>query len=306
MPERQLWFGVSTGEWNGADVAASEETIPLVIQADRDGLDLFTVADHPYFGDKLDSYALLGFLLGRTERICVRSRDQPAMPSRACSGPHDHVAVGAAFRWAGGAGVGGGGDLGHDRQAGGAPSGRRCRRARHGGGDHADPGVGGRRRSGRPWRASSTRRSGVNPAPVAAPPIWTGSSVPVRWPYRRRRHTAGCPQEVRTGPAASTGSPGRGSMRLLSRRAEIPRRSSMSTTSAVGSQPSRSASPVTRTGAGSAGRSGSGLMNSSPPLWITVHEGSSSAAPMAIGGRPWLAGAREIVPAVREAIAGQA
>jgi hypothetical protein len=27
------------------------------------------VADHPYFGDKLDAYALTGFLLGQTERI---------------------------------------------------------------------------------------------------------------------------------------------------------------------------------------------------------------------------------------------
>jgi hypothetical protein len=37
------------------------------VQADRDGLDLFTVADHPYFGDKLDAYALTAFLLGQTD-----------------------------------------------------------------------------------------------------------------------------------------------------------------------------------------------------------------------------------------------
>jgi hypothetical protein len=58
---------VSLGQWNGADAADAAGRIRLGTQADRDGLDLFTVADHPYFGDKLDAYALTGFLLGRTE-----------------------------------------------------------------------------------------------------------------------------------------------------------------------------------------------------------------------------------------------
>jgi alkanesulfonate monooxygenase SsuD/methylene tetrahydromethanopterin reductase-like flavin-dependent oxidoreductase (luciferase family) len=111
MPERRVWFGVSTGQWNGADVAASGETIPLVSQADRDGLDLFTVADHPYFGDKLDSYALLGFVLGRTERICgaVTVTNLPCRPApvlartitslSALSGGRVVLGVGAGAMW---------------------------------------------------------------------------------------------------------------------------------------------------------------------------------------------------------------
>jgi alkanesulfonate monooxygenase SsuD/methylene tetrahydromethanopterin reductase-like flavin-dependent oxidoreductase (luciferase family) len=41
------------------------------------------VADHPYFGDKLDAYALTGFLLGRTERITgmVTVTNLPSRPA---------------------------------------------------------------------------------------------------------------------------------------------------------------------------------------------------------------------------------
>jgi alkanesulfonate monooxygenase SsuD/methylene tetrahydromethanopterin reductase-like flavin-dependent oxidoreductase (luciferase family) len=45
------------------------ETLALIAQADRDGLDHFSVDDHPYYGDRVDAYALLGFGLGRTEHI---------------------------------------------------------------------------------------------------------------------------------------------------------------------------------------------------------------------------------------------
>ena len=67
MPERNVLFGVGLGEWNAADAAAAAESARLATQAARDGLDLFTVADHPYLGAKLDAYALASFLLGRTE-----------------------------------------------------------------------------------------------------------------------------------------------------------------------------------------------------------------------------------------------
>jgi len=45
------------------------ELLRLAQQADRDGLDIFTLSDHPYLGGRLDAYAALGFILGRTERI---------------------------------------------------------------------------------------------------------------------------------------------------------------------------------------------------------------------------------------------
>ena len=52
VPAHDVLFGASLGQWNGADAADAAGRIRLATQADRDGLDLFTVADHPYFGDK--------------------------------------------------------------------------------------------------------------------------------------------------------------------------------------------------------------------------------------------------------------
>ncbi|MEV6648387.1 LLM class flavin-dependent oxidoreductase [Amycolatopsis sp. NPDC051371] len=56
-------IGVSTA------VAAVPGTLELATRADRAGLDLLTVSDHPYHADRLDAYAEIGVLLGRTERI---------------------------------------------------------------------------------------------------------------------------------------------------------------------------------------------------------------------------------------------
>jgi alkanesulfonate monooxygenase SsuD/methylene tetrahydromethanopterin reductase-like flavin-dependent oxidoreductase (luciferase family) len=56
-------IGVSTA------VAAVPGTLELAVQADRGGLDLITVSDHPYYADRLDAYAEIGVLLGRTDRI---------------------------------------------------------------------------------------------------------------------------------------------------------------------------------------------------------------------------------------------
>ena len=56
-------IGVSTA------VAAVPDTLRLAVQVDRAGLDLLTVSDHPYHADRLDAYAEIGVLLGRTERI---------------------------------------------------------------------------------------------------------------------------------------------------------------------------------------------------------------------------------------------
>ncbi|MEU8250994.1 LLM class flavin-dependent oxidoreductase [Nonomuraea sp. NPDC048916] len=45
------------------------ELLRMAQQADRDGLDIFTLSDHPYIGERLDAYAALGFILGRTRHI---------------------------------------------------------------------------------------------------------------------------------------------------------------------------------------------------------------------------------------------
>jgi alkanesulfonate monooxygenase SsuD/methylene tetrahydromethanopterin reductase-like flavin-dependent oxidoreductase (luciferase family) len=83
VPDRNVLFGVGLGAWNGADAVTAAESVNLITQADRDGLDLFTVADHPYFGAKLDAYALVSFLLGQTGRIAgmVTVTNLPSRPA---------------------------------------------------------------------------------------------------------------------------------------------------------------------------------------------------------------------------------
>lgn len=60
---------VRFGYGSPADVRAVAEIVRLAEQADRDGLDLFSLSDHPYLPDLLDAYATLSFVLGRTTRI---------------------------------------------------------------------------------------------------------------------------------------------------------------------------------------------------------------------------------------------
>jgi len=56
VPAHDVLFGASLGQWNGADAADAAGRIRLGTQADRDGLDLFTVADHPYFGGSVQQW----------------------------------------------------------------------------------------------------------------------------------------------------------------------------------------------------------------------------------------------------------
>ncbi|KAB2340563.1 LLM class flavin-dependent oxidoreductase [Actinomadura rudentiformis] len=65
MSEHDVVFGF------GAHSAIDDgpELLRMVQQADRDGLDHFSLSDHPYIGKRLDAYAAIGFLLGRTQHI---------------------------------------------------------------------------------------------------------------------------------------------------------------------------------------------------------------------------------------------
>ncbi|MEU6879500.1 LLM class flavin-dependent oxidoreductase [Streptomyces sp. NPDC046712] len=45
------------------------ELLRMTELADREGLDLFSLSDHPYIGARLDAYATLGFVLGHTRRL---------------------------------------------------------------------------------------------------------------------------------------------------------------------------------------------------------------------------------------------
>jgi alkanesulfonate monooxygenase SsuD/methylene tetrahydromethanopterin reductase-like flavin-dependent oxidoreductase (luciferase family) len=64
MPDTVVFgFGAHSGIDDGPDL------LRMAQQADQDGLDLFSLSDHPYIGARLDAYATLGFVLGRTHRI---------------------------------------------------------------------------------------------------------------------------------------------------------------------------------------------------------------------------------------------
>jgi alkanesulfonate monooxygenase SsuD/methylene tetrahydromethanopterin reductase-like flavin-dependent oxidoreductase (luciferase family) len=177
VPDRNVLFGTGLGAWNGEDVSSAAEAAELVIQADRDGLDLFAVADHPYFGEKLEAYALTGFLLGQTERISgmVTVTNQPTRPApllartitslSALSGGRIMLGIGAGGRW----------DMienfGVPRLDGGAAVRAMAEaitlvRALSGGGDPVT------------FDGEFYRISGLAPASAPTPPIFTGSVGP--------------------------------------------------------------------------------------------------------------------------------
>lgn len=111
MAERTVLFGAGLGAWNGADVGAVTEIVSLAQRADSLGLDLFSLADHPYFADRLDAYSTLAFLLGRTSSIAgvVTVTNLPSRPApmlahavsslSALSGGRIVLGLGAGFLW---------------------------------------------------------------------------------------------------------------------------------------------------------------------------------------------------------------
>jgi alkanesulfonate monooxygenase SsuD/methylene tetrahydromethanopterin reductase-like flavin-dependent oxidoreductase (luciferase family) len=62
---RGIVFGF--GAHTGIDDAL--QLLRMAQQADGDGLDVFSLSDHPYIGGRLDAYASIGFILGRTQHI---------------------------------------------------------------------------------------------------------------------------------------------------------------------------------------------------------------------------------------------
>ena len=177
MPERKVVFGYGLGAWNGADVASGAESVRLAVQADGEGLDRFHVADHPYFGDKLDAYALLSFILGQTERITgmVSVTNLPGRPAPVLARTITSLSALSGGRVALGIGAGGLWDtivkLGVPRLDGGSAVRAMAEaitliRALSGGGDPVT------------IDGEFYQVSGLDPANVPAPPIITGSGGP--------------------------------------------------------------------------------------------------------------------------------
>ncbi len=177
MPDRKVWFGYGLGAWNGADVASAAESVRLAVQADREDLDRFHVADHPYFGDKLDAYALLSFILGQTERITgmVSVTNLPSRPAPVLARTITSLSTLSGGRVALGIGAGGLWDmivkLGVPRLAGGSAV-----RAM----EEAITLVRALSGGGRPvtFDGEFYRVSGLDPADAPAPQIITGSGGP--------------------------------------------------------------------------------------------------------------------------------
>ena len=150
------------------------QTMEIVAVADRAGLDHFSVSDHPYVGGMLDAYSLIGVALGRTQRISgmVNVSNLPTRPA-----PMLARAITSLSALTGGRvvlGLGAGGSWGDIARLGfpalsGAEAVRAFEeaftviRALSGGGSPVT------------FDGEFYHLDRVDPAPVAAPPIWTGS-----------------------------------------------------------------------------------------------------------------------------------
>ncbi|GAA2503405.1 LLM class flavin-dependent oxidoreductase [Winogradskya humida] len=156
------------------DLAEIPEILRSVERADADGLDHFSISDHPYLGARLDAYAMIGFVLGRTRRIAGLANvtnvplRPPAMLARtitslsALSGGRVILGVGAGGIW--------------DRiTAMGVP--RLSPGAAVEAFEEAILLVRELSATGQPVTHHGVhyRVDEIEPAPVAAPPVWTGS-----------------------------------------------------------------------------------------------------------------------------------
>ncbi len=177
MPERRVLFGASLGQWNGADIANVPAILDTAAEADRGGLDLFTIADHLYFGDKLDAYSAVGFVLGRTTRVsgAVIVTNLPTRPAPALARTITSLSALSGGRVILGMGAGAIWDmitqLGIPRLTPGAAvrameEAIALIRALCGGSEPVT------------FDGAFYQVAGLQPSPVAAPPIWTGSVGP--------------------------------------------------------------------------------------------------------------------------------
>ncbi|WP_158894638.1 LLM class flavin-dependent oxidoreductase [Amycolatopsis anabasis] len=82
-PGTGVHFGFGVGFVGADDQNDAEVVLRLARIADQDGLDLFSVADHPYTARRLDAYATLGFVLAQTRNLTglVNVTNLPTRPA---------------------------------------------------------------------------------------------------------------------------------------------------------------------------------------------------------------------------------
>ncbi|MEU4447036.1 LLM class flavin-dependent oxidoreductase [Actinosynnema sp. NPDC050801] len=155
-------------------IGEGPELLRMVRQADEEGLDHFSLSDHPYLGERLDAYATIGFALGGTRRIAglANVTNLPTRPApmlaravtslSALSGGRVVLGMGAGGLWDRIA------DMGVPRMSPGEAvdafeEAIVLIRELTGGGPPVT-------HHGRHYRVDR-----IQPAPVAAPSVWTGS-----------------------------------------------------------------------------------------------------------------------------------
>jgi len=157
-----------------SDISEAAELLRMAQEADRDGLDIFSLSDHPYLGGRLDAYASIGFVLGGTRRIAgfANVTNLPTRPA-----PMLARAVTSLSALSGGRvvlGMGAGGlwdrisDMGVPRLSPGAAvdafeEAIILVKMLSGGGSPVS------------YQGEHYRVDRIDPAPVPAPPVWTGS-----------------------------------------------------------------------------------------------------------------------------------
>ncbi len=146
-------------------------------QADRDGLDHFSLSDHPYLGERLDAYAAIGFILGRTERITgfANVSNLPTRPAPMLARTVTSLSALSGGRVILGMGAGGLWDRISDMGVPKLSPGEAVDafeeaivlvKKLSGGGPPVT------------YRGAHYWVNEIAPAPVAAPPVWTGSVGP--------------------------------------------------------------------------------------------------------------------------------
>ncbi|WP_418955419.1 LLM class flavin-dependent oxidoreductase [Streptomyces tritici] len=171
LPAPLFGFGTPTG------IHELPDLLRLTRQADREGLDLFSLSDHPYLGGRVDAYATLGFVLGRTERITgfANVTNLPTRPAPMLARMVTSLSALSEGRVVLGLGVGGLWDritaMGVDRLSPGDAVAAFEEaivlvKSLAGGGPPVT-------HHGRFYRVV-----GIEPSPLPAPPVWTGSVGP--------------------------------------------------------------------------------------------------------------------------------
>ncbi|MEU0743268.1 LLM class flavin-dependent oxidoreductase [Streptomyces sp. NPDC006134] len=145
--------------------------------ADRAGLDFFTVSDHPYYGSRLEAYSTLSLLLGRTRNIAgvTTVTNLPTRPVPVLARMLTSLSALTDGRVVLGVGAGGYWDdivrLGVPRLGPGAA----VRALEEAIGLVRDLSGGGRPVT---FEGEFSQVTALDPAPVPAPPVWTGSVGP--------------------------------------------------------------------------------------------------------------------------------